>query len=172
MKRFGQAGFTLMELLVSVGVLIIVAALLVQVLFTTTHVNKKTDLINDVKLNGNFALDVISRFVRSARNVSCGSGSMIITNPDLQQTTFTCISDGTAARIASQSASQTVYLTSGYLTVNTSGGSNSDCADSTLAFSCVPPAVTVTFTLRQLGVPGAAYEGVSAAFQSISRMRN
>jgi prepilin-type N-terminal cleavage/methylation domain-containing protein len=175
-------GFTLLEILISVGILAIVATLIVQVLFTVTHVNKKTELITDVKQNGNFSLDVIGRMVRSAKAVktSCGgsetsASSAQITNPDNNVTTLECVSDGNAARIASISAAQTVYLSTGNVTVSTSGGK--DCTDSSLAFSCPPASgiqteISVSFTLGQVGVSASAYENNSASFQSTIGMRN
>lgn len=178
-----EKGFTLLEILISVGILVIVATLIVQVLFTTTHVNKKTELLVDIKQNGNFALDVIDRMVRSAQLIatSCGEGetsasSVQITNPDNYVTTLTCVSDGNVARIASESGTNRVYLSGGNVTLSTSGGST--CNDSSLAFSC-PPAggrvqseLTVTFTLGQSGVPGSAYESGRSSFQSTINVRN
>src|SRR4030042_7212941 len=140
--RRSQKGFTVMEILVSVGILAIVSTLIVRVMFTATHVNKKTGLVMDIKHNGNFALDVISRMVRSAKviNVSCAPGdetapSVDITNPDNNITTLTCLSDGSAARIASVSGTGAIaYLSAANVTLSTSGGVT--CSDSSLAFSC------------------------------------
>ena len=177
-------GFTLLEIIVSVGILAIVVPLLAQVLFTTTHVNKKTELLADIKQNGNFALDVIARMVRSAKaiDVPCAQGDLTapsadITNPDNNVTTLECRSDGNAARIASISETGgTAYLSAGNVTLSKSGGTN--CSDSTLTFSC-PPAgggiqsqITVTFTLGQVGVSGSAYESGSASFQSTIGVRD
>ena len=173
-------GFTLMEILVSVGVLAIIATLLTQVLFTTVHVNKKAEILSTVKQEGNFALDVISRMIRSAKVISvpCALGddtadSADITNPDSNVTTFECHE----GRIASESATGSiVYLTGGNLSLSPSG--TDDCINQTLRFTC-PPAdgsiqkqVTVTFTLGQVGESGSVYESGSAAFSSTVSMRN
>lgn len=169
-----RQGFTLMEILISVGILAILGTLIAQVLFTTAHVNKKTEILTDIKQDGNFALDVIGRMVRSARSIDvCGGGELQITNPNNNKTTFKCFLDGTAARIASESASHPrVYLTSGNVSLSSSG----DC-NNTIAFACSPSVapqnqVTVTFTLGQLGVAGSAYESGSASFQNTIGMRN
>ncbi len=176
-------GFTLMEILVSVGVLAIIATLLTQVLFTTVHVNKKAEILTTVKQDGNFALDVIGRMIRSSKviNVSCSLGDLTavsaeITNPDNYVTTLEC----DEGRIASVSGTPEIpvktYLTGGNLTLSPSG--SDDCDDSSLRFSC-PPAdgsiqkqVTVTFTLGQVGDSGSVYESGSAAFSSTVSMRN
>lgn len=164
-----KKGFTLLEIIVSVGILVIVATLMAQVLFTTAHVNKKTEILTDIKQNGNFALDVISRMVRSAKSIDvCGPHELSITNPDNNVTTFGC----DAGRIASESSTPTVYLSSGTLTLSSSGAS--DCTGNSLTFSCplAQSQVTVIFTLGQLGVAGSAYESGSASFQSTISMRN
>lgn len=180
----GRQGFTLLEILISVGILMTVAIFLTQVLFTTTHVNKKTEILTDIKRNGNFALDVIARMVRSAKTIatSCDGGEITastarITNNDNTWTDIICRSDGSAARIASVGGTGvTTYLSGGNVTLSESGGTN--CSDSTLAFSC-PPAgggiqseLTVSFTLGALGVAGSAYESGKSSFQSTIRMRN
>lgn len=178
-----NSGFTLLEILISVGILAIVGTLIAQVVFTTAHVNKKTEILTDIKQDGNFALDVIARMVRSAKAIDvlpCALGeltgsSALITDSDNNVTTLECLSDGNAARIASESAAGTVYLSGGTVTLSASGGTN--CIDSSLVFSC-PPAgsiqsqITVTFTLGQVGVPGSTYESGSASFQSTISMRN
>lgn len=176
-------GYTLIEILVSIGILAIAAVLIVQVLFTTMHANTKTQILSDTKQNGSFALDVMSRMVRSAQLVqtSCGSGittasSVQLTNADNTQTIFKCLSDGSSARIASVSGTGVIsYLTAGTVTVSASGGST--CNDSSLAFSCPPASgiqssLTVAFTLGRLGVTGSAYESGSSSFQSTVDIRN
>ena len=133
-------GFTLMEILISVGILAIVTTLIAQVLFTTTHVNKKTEILTDIKQDGNFALDVMARMVRAAKAIetSCTTSTASITNNDNTVTTLRCLPDGNAARIASVSATTgaIVYLSGGNVTLSASGGT--DCSDSSLVFSCPP----------------------------------
>jgi prepilin-type N-terminal cleavage/methylation domain-containing protein len=181
--RRSQKGFTMMEILVSVGILAIVSILIVQVMFTATRVNKKTGLVMDIKQNGNFALGVISRMVRSAKviNVSCSPGDVTasyvdITNPDNNITTITCLSDGSAARIASVSGTGAIaYLSAANVTLSTSGSVT--CSDSSLAFSCPPVTgnqseLSIAFTLGQVGGSESAYEISSASFQSTITVRN
>lgn len=178
-----KKGFTLLEILISVGILAIVATLLAQVLFTTTHVNTKTEILTGIKEDGNFALGIMARMVRSATSIetTCAQGettatSALIRNSDNNLTTLACRSDGNVARIASVSASGVVYLSQRDTTLSLSGGS--DCTDSSLVFSC-PPAdgsvqnqLSIRFTLGRPGAAGSAYESGSASFQSIVGLRN
>ena len=177
-----KSGFTLLEILVSVGILATVAILITQVLFTTTHVNKKTVILADIKQNGNFTLDVVSRMVRSAARIETSCDGTVTTpsaqirNADDTVTVLTCVSDGTVARIASVSGTGTVsYLSGGTVTLSASG--RSDCSDSSLQFSCpptsgIPRQMTITFTLGQAGFSGSAYENGSASFSGTIGLRN
>lgn len=175
-------GFTLLEILIAVGILSTVAILLTQVLVATTHANKKTELVQRVKESGSFSLDVIARIVRAGSSLAtvCDAGetstaAAVIRTIDNYEITLMCLSDGNAARIASVSGGTVSYLSSGDLTLSASGAT--DCADSSLAFSCpsvpgVATPLTVTFTLRQPGVAGSAYEEARASFHGTVNVRN
>lgn len=167
-----QKGFSLLEILIGVGILAIVSTLIVQVLFTTTHANKKTKLMSDIKQNGAFALDVMERMVRESSAMTVTATSVEITNPDASVTTFTCRSDGKVARIASVSGTGVVeYLTGGNVTLSTSGGAT--CADSSLSFQSVDQSLlSITFSLGQSGVAGGAYESARSSFQGTVGVRN
>jgi len=173
-----------MEILISVGILGIVVPLLAQVLFTTTRVNKKNEILTNVKQDGTFALDVVSRMVRTAKSIEvpCAQGDLTATSADITDsfnnvTTLACFSDGNAARIASISGTtgEKVYLSAGNVTLSPLG--DADCSNSTLAFSCpaegsIQTRVTITFTLGQVGLSGSTFETTSALFQSTISMRN
>jgi len=172
-------GFTLLEILISVGVLAIVSTLIAQVLFTTTRVNKKAEILREVKGNGEFAIDVFSRLARNAVAVEtvCDIGAdstpaAVFRNADNRRTTIRCWSDGTAARIASVSA-DTVYISGANLTLSASGGSS--CADSSLSFSCpvesgVVTPMVIQFSLGTLAE--AENEQVRSSFQTAVTVRN
>lgn len=159
-----QNGFSLIEMLIGIGILAIVSTLIVQVLFTTTHANKKTKLMSDIKQNGAFALDVMERMVRESSGMVVGARSVRITNPDATTTTFKCLSYGGVARIASASSTGTTeYLTGANVTLSTSGGAT--CSDSSLAFQYAQGLLTITFSLGQSGAAGGTYESARLSFQ-------
>jgi len=158
-----RKGLTLIELLVSVSAIAIVATLIAQVFFTTIKVNRATISGQEIKQNGEFALDFIERTIRSSREYAftCDLGatsteSAAFVNPDLGVTTIKCVSDGTAARIASVSANGTSYLTANSMTLSSSG--DASCTYSTLLFSCDalngtgPIAVNFTLIAKGVGV--------------------
>lgn len=173
MKIRLKAGFTLLEMLVSVGVIAVISVVLSQVFIVTLRTNTKTELLKDIKQNGELALETMMRMIQSAKNVTCPTTqSVTVTGPDDGVTTFECSLSGSVTRIASTSAAGTKYLTADNTTL---GGSN--CAASSLAFACaggvgVPVSVTIGFRLSQAGVSGASFEEVSESFQTSVTTRN
>ncbi len=176
-------GFTLVEILVSIGVLATVSTLIAQVLFTTTHANKKTEVLRDIKQNGEFTLDVIERLVRNANAMEAicdvdtiSTPSAFIRGADDRPTVLTCVSDGNAARVASVSATGAVsYLSGENVTLSQSGSKT--CEDSTLTFSCsattgIATPITVNFALTSLGASVSAFEKSTTSFQTIVSLRN
>lgn len=176
-------GFTLMEILISVGILATVGVLIVQVVFTTTNVNTKAALLADIKQNGEFAMDVMSRHIRGAASVETNCGIQEATTPSAAirtlehaTTTLLCHSDGVAARIASMDAQANIsYITGNTVTLSASGLTS--CDDSTLSFSClsgtgVAEPVTIQFTLRQTGTGTSIYDVSERSFVNTVNVRN
>lgn len=175
-------GFTLLEIIISVVILATVSILITQVLFTTTRVNTKSGVIQDIKQNGDFALDVMSRLIRaSATNITtCDVGQLTSPSMTLQTDqnttiTFQCKSDGVSARIASVSASGTYYLTGSDVTVSATGGKT--CDVSSLTFSCpaapgVPGPVIIQFSLGPLGGDPTTFATAKTSFETTVSPRN
>ncbi len=176
-----SSGFTLLEILISVGILAIIGVLITQVFFSVTRISTKTELVKDIKQNGDFVLDVIERQIRNASgtNIICESGALSTSSATFinrkgESTTFTCFSDGNAARIASISAT-TAYLSSGNLTISESGSIT--CDDSTLSFTCpdvsgLKKPIVVRFTLSQIGQRESVFEIVKTTFETSATLRN
>lgn len=173
------AGFTLLEIMVSIGIVAIVGLLISQVFFTTTRTNSKTEVLKNIKQNGDFSLERVTDLVRNAREITstCAEGgttaaSITFTNPDGGSTALGCLLDGTVTRIASVSAGSTDYLTDSALTL---GGA--DCNAASLTFVCTAPAgqpatVAITFSLAQKGTPPDQFDRASASFQTTVAIRN
>jgi len=167
-----KIGFTLLELLISIGVISLVTIVLTQILFSTMHVNTKTEIMKEVKQNGDFALGVMVRMIHNAQVIGsvCDgtpASSISMTNLDGGTTDFTCMSDSSVFRIASNSA----FLTSSKVTLTGSG-----CSDA-LTFTCVTEAnnsknIQISFSLAQVGTPPAAYETASTTFQTNVSVRS
>ena len=62
-------GFTLLEILVSISIIAFLLVIISQSFITTTKSNTKTELLNNIKQNGDYAMEVITRLIRSAKGV-------------------------------------------------------------------------------------------------------
>jgi prepilin-type N-terminal cleavage/methylation domain-containing protein len=167
-------GFTLLETLISISVIAVVGVLISQVFFTTTRSNTKTELLKDVKQNGQYALEIVSRMIRNSLSVetTCDGAertSIDIKNQDGFISTIGCVFDNSVTRIASTSA--VVGATSQFLSSQnvTMGGVN--CSNSTFILTCsaLPdqaPKITISFRMSQKGTPVDQFEKASVLFQT------
>ncbi len=174
-----QQGFTLLESLISIGVIAVVSTLIAQAFFATTRTNTKTELQKDIKQNGEYAMQVMSRMIQNALKIetACSpSGtatrSLSIRTQHNTTTTFECAMSEGETRIASSGATGTFYLTS----ANVSLGGDT-CDASSLQFICTtlpdePTKVQISFRLSQKGTPTDQFEQTSISFQSSVAPRN
>lgn len=138
-------GFTLIEFLVVMGIMATVGTMVVNLFLSNLRTAAKTQALTEVKQNGDYALAVMERMIRNAKEVQensdhqicvAGMSKLKILNPDGGTTEFTCEAD----KIASGGAALT--------------SSNLEVDFCTSAFSCQKPTgkpavVTITFTLRK-----------------------
>lgn len=179
MRLVKQRGFTLLEILVSIGVIAIIGTLLSQIFFSITRSNVKGEVLKEVKQNGEFSLQIMERLLRNARSITStctpigyASGTISLTNPDLSSTTISCSLDGAVTRITSTTGVVTQYLTTNSITL---GGAS--CAASSLQFICTstadfPSSMKISFSLAQKGTPVDQFEKASASFQTTVLLRN
>lgn len=177
--RHTQEGFTLLEMVVSIAIVALVAVVLSQIFLVTLRTNAKTEISKDMKQNGELALESMVRMIQRAQRITstCAasgttSQSLTIVNDDDGETTFGCVAEGQAMRLASSSASSTKYLTSTNVTL---GGTS--CVESTLEFVCfgaagLPGSVTISFQLSESGMSAQSFEQSSESFQTTATMRN
>lgn len=83
-NRNKQKGFSLVEALVVVAVLAVISIVMIDLLSRTIKGGNKTELIGDLKQNGQSALDNLDTSIRSADKVIC-TGTY---NPSTAQDTF------------------------------------------------------------------------------------
>lgn len=184
----GRQGFTLLETLVAISAIAAVSVLIAQVFFTTTRTNTKTELLKDVKQNGDYSMEMMERMIRNSEGItsSClpNPGATLqyvdIKNTDGNTTEFGCSSDPTdptVLRIASTSASfpTPYYMTSANVTLGTDSCANIPSGD--FYFTCIssvdqPSTVTIHFKLSQKGTPVDQFEKASIVFQTAVSPRN
>ncbi|HUD18863.1 MAG TPA: prepilin-type N-terminal cleavage/methylation domain-containing protein [Patescibacteria group bacterium] len=176
-----REGYTLLEILVAMTIIASVGILITQVFFTTTRSNTKSELLKDVKQNGDFAVESMTRMIRNSLGVEsdCSpAGTTLnyvqIKNADEVDTTFGCVADSGVTRIASTSAASGAsdFLTSSNVSL---GGTT--CNDSTLVFFCTsytdePSKISIQFQLSQAGVPSGQFQNADTNFETIVSPRN
>lgn len=168
-------GFTLVEILVSVVIVSMLSVFIVQTFFTTVRTSTKTEVLKEVKQNGDFAIDVMTRMIQNAQSiVSCSANQIQIINPDRLSTVFSSVTDSSLCRIASNSG----LLNAGFLTnenVTLVGGS---CPTS-LVFTCgmignTYTTIGVSYTIKQVtgGTGATGFDVAQADFQTAIQLRN
>ena len=133
-----KKGFTIIELLVVITIFVLIGVIGINFFASILSGSGKTAIINEVKQNGSYSLNLIERFLRNADKVTddtdtlCqnnGSDDNItILNPDGGKTTFMFATDASNnLRIASISGgllspTTTLYLTNNDVVVNNTAG--------------------------------------------------
>lgn len=132
-KAKSQSGFTLIEILVFLGVFFAVSAIVGGVLVSTLRSSQKTKTLDDVRHNGDFALNTMSRMIRNAGSItSCGGTTIAVQSPDGLATTFACSGDTISSNSASLLNQDAVKVVSG-----------------TCNFTCQGNLVKIGFSLSQ-----------------------
>jgi len=160
-------GFTLIEMMMVVGVLGILAVLGSGAFFSILRGSIKAKTLQMVKQNGDYAISVMERMIRNARALvgptsDSTVSSITIKNPDGGTTTFSC--EGDLSTIASNGAS----LLSNEVKV-------SDCNifKVTVGQPGIKPAVVeIKFTLTQSGTTSRSGEQAEVNFQTTVSLRN
>ncbi len=167
-----KTGFTLIEILVTVGILGMIAVIGSGMFFSILRGSTKTKTLQLVKQNGDYAISVMERMIRNAKSVNGGGSSIAIVNPDGKTTTFNCCGSGSNLMIASQSGTlscEEARLTSSEVKVDI-------CSfEVTSGEPGVRPAVVkINFTLSQAPPAGGARpeEQASINFQTTVSLRN
>lgn len=156
-----KSGFTLVEVLVALTILITVIYIGFNFLFSAVSGSGKAEVLKEVRQNGSYALSVIDSVVRSASQLSCSKNpdSLTMWNPRGETTRF-YLDDN---KIASGSSS--LLLTS----------SSVEVTDFLIACSTEPgkPAsVDVSFTVSRPGTDLRASEKASQDFSTRIILRN
>ena len=175
-----REGFTLLELITVAGILSFLSIMITQIFFMTIQSNSKTEVTKEVKQNGEYAMEILSRFIQNAKSLQiiCDGtkqASIAVTNSDTVETVFGCTDLNGLAKIASTSALGTTYLTNDMVTLEKGG--DIKCTAIPLTFTCtevggLPSSVTIAFSLRQQGTGQSAYEKAGVSFQSGVVIRN
>ncbi len=165
-------GFTLIEILVAVGLLAIIATIGSNMFFTTLRSSGKSKNLTVVKQNGDYALAAMERLIRDSEKVIVNSDGLLCTTGmnkiktkrlDGSEVEFSCEGEGTVTGLI---ASNSARLTS------------SDVKLDSCSFDCssqgdfYPQIVAIDFTLSQAAVTTRLEEQASVSFRTTVNTRN
>lgn len=175
-----SAGFSLIEILVVIGVLAIAVVIGTNLFFTTFRSSTKTKTLTMVKQNGDYALSVMERLIRDSEEViantetpskTCelGMNKIKVKRIDGSEIEFECLDEGIATGyIASTSAVRRARLISEEVKLDSC---SFDCSQKDLnPFN--PQSVVINFTLSQAGEVVRFEEQASVDFQTAVTTRN
>jgi len=161
-----NSGFTLVEMMVVVGILGIVTITGSTMFFSILRGSTKARVTQLAKQNGDYAISVMGRMIRNARGLlsptaDSVTSSITIKNPDGGITVFSCNS----STIASNGAS---LIGSGFKISDCSGVFDVKVGSEGIK----PSVVKINFDLKQAGAESRVEEQALINFQTTVTLRN
>src|SRR3989344_3845933 len=86
-----KTGFTLIELIVALGVFMVVMTIILSAFLNIMDIQKKTEAFRKVNDNLNFALEAMMREIREGKDycfLGCSYGSFVFKNKDAETITY------------------------------------------------------------------------------------
>lgn len=144
-KKNIKAGFSIVELLVVVTVFSMLAVLATQSIVLTLRGSKKSESLLEVRENVNYALNIMERLIRSAKQISCSADNLTLSYTDFygNSADFTC-EGGSSGYIASSSA----RLTTNDIVIDCSSGGGNKVFDCPPSAGNAPPSVVINITAQ------------------------
>lgn len=177
-----QSGFSLVEAIVVLGILVIIGSIITGILYTTLRSANKSKIINAASLSGNYALSVITDIVNSSSQITAMGGTPL-------DATYNCTNAG---GISAQSI--TLQRTDGGVTTlscsgNTIASNSASLIDTSLVqadtsnpsacyYKCSQsslysdPIIEVGFSLTQIAANASEENRVSIDFKTDIDMKN
>lgn len=178
-------GFTLVELLIVVALVGIIGTITTQVFILGIHSQSKTEMMKEVKQNGDFTLSVMEGMIRNALDVGmntsqCNTNTkqLTILNQDGFTTMFDCTNDVNISSVSGIYAAFPLPTPTGIPLSNTRVKVPSSSCNFRLVCPpqpLSPKYVFITFTVSQADVPGVTPNPLNRAtldYQSTVSLRN
>lgn len=165
-----QLGYSLVELLVVTALMLLLLLGVSTLLIASLTSDARITIRQELRAEGNYALDTMSYFIRNAKSLSnCSSPGQTLTviNEDRRESQFSVVPNGGYNQIASDSAAVGSFLARrAFLTQAPYEVSNfsMDCNDDN-----AQPYVTISFTLERTDVEG---DPINNDFRHTVLMRN
>jgi len=166
-----QSGFTLLEILAIMGVIVAMGSIILSTVFIFLRGSSKSDLLVTIKQNGDFALSQMVKSLRYAKSVddpvSC------VPTANLQHITFTSLADGGQTTFSCPATQTDVIASNGAALMDATRISVTNCS-----FFCTQqtlnesPTIKIQFTLSAKNQTGLVETTASLPFESTVRLRN
>ncbi len=100
----GRGGFTLIEIVVVAGIMALFSLTLISVFLATVRGGGKSQLMQAIHQEGDFALKRMGSTIRSSAAVTCGAGSITVADPGGAEIIFSSVNDNGLTRVVSDSS--------------------------------------------------------------------
>lgn len=166
-----RTGFTLIEVVVAVGVFALLAVIGSSLLFNILRGSKKAAAISSIRSEGAVVMDALNSHLRFARSIdACSSSSVQVTTVNDNTLTFACLAD--AANGLNYIASGSARLTTPVVTVtNCNVFTCCSGADCTAPYTDKLNKVKINFILSRKGAV-MTEDTASMVFSSEVGLRN
>lgn len=164
LKRSANEAFSLIEILIGMGLMAVIMAAGVVLLFTSLRTSKKAANVGAAKSEGAYAINAMSQKIRYAQSIVCDTPSAGDLTVNFFDRSYTVYSLSGGKITATTPPGGAVDLTSAKVSVT-------GCPLFTCDTSTPPSAVTICFSVSVAGVTDVTETG-SAAFQTKVGLRN
>ena len=161
-----EKGFTLVELIVVVGIMGILGVIFTNTLIQSLRGQSKVKVINEVKQNGQVILDRLSSDIRQAEKIVCrGKNTDNKSNsPENAYDTIVVVRSGTYSRFRLITPTS---ITNGFIERSDFGAENITSPNAEVLLCSTPGSIGSTYILSNLdSISGVAinYDGVNPVF--------
>ncbi|MBM3205689.1 type II secretion system protein [Candidatus Shapirobacteria bacterium] len=171
-------GFTLVEILIVVGILGIIAAVGTNVFFTTFRGSTKTKVLTKVKQNGDYALSTMERLIRNAQEVVVDEDAGDLCQANMSKIKIKKL-DGTEILFSCEN----IGTVNGFIASDAARLTSNEVKVDICSFSCTtkglpgklefyPQAIEINFTLSQAAVANRPEEEATLNFNTTVSTRN
>lgn len=173
-------GYTMIELLTVIGILVVVSGIITGILYTTLRGTSKTKITTNVAQNGNYALSVITDTIVSADAIT-GIGSLPFTDCTLSPLGQSISLKSVTGETIRFSCENNTIASNGASLIDTSQVRIDTSSTATCSFQCIQPVnnpydipiVEVSFTLEDKQAVGAFSDSKSSGvFKTSISLRN
>ena len=149
------SGFTLVELLIGITILAVIAGISGDMVISSIRSYNKSQVLNTITQNGNYALGVLRDDIQNAKSLTCNNSyQMTLTNRDGANVKYTLAPTNCTGANVNGSLTRNIN-TGASSTVHVWDNDPSPTGSASSGFSCNGNLVSVTLVLGQACIGGS-----------------